>query len=101
MPCAPLPVLQEGGHAVIGCFPGSTVWGSGGPAPAEVTGGPGGEGGCPSWCGRGSLVTAGLKINIDTCKKLRGKGGKHRTREKLILQTASALEFCQSDRKGK
>lgn len=47
MPCAPLPVLQEGGCAVIGCFPGSIVWGSGGPAPVEVTGGPGGEGGMP------------------------------------------------------
>lgn len=41
---APVPVLQEGGLAVISRFLGGTAaWGSGGPAPVEVTSSPGGE----------------------------------------------------------
>lgn len=43
-PCVPPPSLQEGGHAVVGCCPGSTtVRGCSGPAPVEVTRGTGEE----------------------------------------------------------
>lgn len=51
MPCAP---PQEGGHVVMGHFPGGTAArGSGGPAPVEVTGDPGGKRECPPWSRRG------------------------------------------------
>lgn len=75
MPCAP---LQEGGHIVMGHFPGgTTTQGSGGPAPVDVTGGPGGKEGYPSWsrgaceCLLGSKLVLVLAINGK-------KGGKHR-----------------------